>query len=238
GQTAIPMPRVPPRADAAPTRADQTLRDRAYRHLLQQIVSLSLGPDEVIDEARLMQQLGIGRTPIREALFRLKLERLVNVIPYRGVVVTGLRYQDLQEALELRLPLEGVCGRLAAERITPTQLETLRRLERRHQRRAAEELAAIVELDREFHAVLLEATQNAFLTGYLGHLQTICLRFWHYLIRRHAISDPVFNYADIIQALERRDATTCEGLLKAHFSEFARYLSPQPPGVAFGRDGA
>ena len=211
-----------------PIRSDQTLRDQAYQHLLHEIVSLTLAPDEVIDETRLVRQLRIGRTPIREALLRLNVERFVNVIPYRGIVVAGLSFQDLQEAIELRLPLEGWCGRLAAERITPAQLDTLRTLADQHQAPdAAGALAATVERDRAFHAVLLAATHNTFLAGYLGHLQTVCLRFWHYLIRRQAIVDPVFNYDQIIDALARRDTDACEAHLKAHFSEFTRYLAPQ-----------
>src|SRR5437870_13123370 len=89
------------------------------------IVSLELRPGAVIDERRLMERLGIGRTPVREALRRLAQERLVEVYPRRGMFVTGVDVRELARLSEVRAVLEPEAARLAAERATEADREEL-----------------------------------------------------------------------------------------------------------------
>src|SRR3954471_17973760 len=100
--------------------------DRAYLAIRGLIVSLGLRPGAVIDERELMQQLGLGRTPVREALRRLAQERLVEVFPRRGMFVTEVDARDLARLCEVRLALEPEAARLAAERATQADLAELR----------------------------------------------------------------------------------------------------------------
>src|SRR2546427_1570916 len=104
------------------------LSEQAYLRIRDQIITLSLPPGSVIDEGRLRQQLGLGRTPIREALRRLSQEDLVAVIPNRGTFVAGITITDLAAVTEIRVELEGFAFRLAAERATPDECAVFRDL--------------------------------------------------------------------------------------------------------------
>src|SRR4029078_13308068 len=90
--------------------------DRAYLAIRGLIVSLELPPGAVIDERELMQQLGLGRTPVREALRQLAQEQLVEVFPRRGMFVTGVDVRDLARISEVRLALDPQAQPLGAPR--------------------------------------------------------------------------------------------------------------------------
>ncbi|MCX7853916.1 MAG: GntR family transcriptional regulator, partial [Caldilineales bacterium] len=92
-----------------------SLSQRAYEGIKHQIISLALPPGAVIDEDRLQAELGLGRTPIREALQRLALEKLVTIVPRRGTFVTEIGLMDLRLLFEVRVPLESLATRLAAQ---------------------------------------------------------------------------------------------------------------------------
>jgi DNA-binding GntR family transcriptional regulator len=95
-----------------------SLRQRAYERIKKKIVSLELSPGSVIDEAVLQAELDLGRTPIREALQRLSLEKLVVIVPRRGMFVADIGVMDLQRLFEVRVVLECMAARLAAQRGT------------------------------------------------------------------------------------------------------------------------
>ncbi|TME82248.1 MAG: GntR family transcriptional regulator, partial [Chloroflexi bacterium] len=92
--------------------------ERAYLLIRDQIVTLRLAPGSVIEEARLRQELGLGRTPIREALQRLAHENLVTFVPHRGTFVSDINLTNLHRLTEVRTEMEGYAARLAAERAT------------------------------------------------------------------------------------------------------------------------
>src|SRR5918992_3046690 len=110
---AEPSPRVP---DAAAT---LLVAERAYAELRDRIVTLHLAPGTVLREDALMSELGIGRTPLREAVKRLALENLVDVQPRRGTFVTAIEAADIQNITEVRAELEGYAAELAALRLDP-----------------------------------------------------------------------------------------------------------------------
>src|SRR5947199_6486644 len=102
-----------------------SLADRAYLSIRDLIVSLELSPGGLIDERQLVESLGIGRTPVREALRRLSQEQLVEVFPRRGMFVTGVDVRDLARISEVRAALEPEAARLAAERATDEERDGL-----------------------------------------------------------------------------------------------------------------
>src|SRR2546423_14208995 len=108
--------------------ATVSLAERAFHAIREMIVSLELRPGAVIDERSLMQQLGIGRTPTREALRRLAQEGLVEVYPRRGMFVTSVEIRDLACLAEVRSVLESHAARLAAERATDEDRDALETL--------------------------------------------------------------------------------------------------------------
>src|SRR5712675_907690 len=97
-------------------RLAHSLTDRAYLQLEELIVTLQLAPGEVVSEAALSRQLRIGRTPIREALHRLARERLVNILPRRGIVVSEINIAAQLRLLEVRREIERLVARSAARR--------------------------------------------------------------------------------------------------------------------------
>ena len=102
-----------------------SLADQAYYAIRELIVSLELAPGSAIKEPELTARLGIGRTPVREALRRLAQERLVEVYPRRGMFVTTVDVRDLARLCEVRAVLEPEAARLAAERATRADLEEI-----------------------------------------------------------------------------------------------------------------
>src|SRR5438045_9145460 len=109
-------------AEAVATRSQS---EEAYTRILDRIVSLEMPPGSVVNEARLREELGIGRTPIREALQRLARENLVRSIPHRGTFVTDVNITDLARITEVRTVLESHAARLAEDKITTTDREAM-----------------------------------------------------------------------------------------------------------------
>ena len=124
----------------------ETLTERAYRVLEEEIVTLALPPGEVVSEALLSDRLRIGRTPIREALQRLARERLVRIMPRRGIVVAGVDVREQLRLLEVRREVERFLARTAARRADPGQRERLRAIadgmDARRRRRRRDSLPA------------------------------------------------------------------------------------------------
>src|SRR5205809_5369874 len=130
-----------------------SLADQAYFAIRDKIVSLSLAPRTVINERELVGELGIGRTPVREALRRLAYERLVEVYPRRGMFVTGVDVRELARLSEVRLVLEPEAARLAAERAIEADRDTLAGLLAELETGGGE----LMELDERIHRAVYRA---------------------------------------------------------------------------------
>ena len=110
----------------------ETLTDRAYRLVEELIVTLALPPETILSEQSLAARLGIGRTPIREALQRLARDGLVVILPRRGILVSQINLKTQMRLLEVRRELERLMARGAAERATPEETASVRRHRPRH----------------------------------------------------------------------------------------------------------
>src|ERR1051326_6443567 len=166
---------------------DNSLRSQAYRLIKEKIVCAELPPASLIDEQQLAAELGLGLTPVRQALQWLALENLVVILPRRGTIVADLNLSDLQKIFEMRIMLEPYAARLAAERATPKQIEAMETLladsdpilaERAHHQ--------LIRLDHRAHQLLAEATHNEFLAETLERLYSHGLRVWY--VNLHRIS--------------------------------------------------
>lgn len=165
------------------SREGDTLTDRAYRRIEEMIITLQIKPGDVLSEAQLAEDLGIGRTPVREALQRLSSEGLVNVLPRRGILVSEINLSRQLLLLELRREVERLCVCKAALRALPEERETFAEL--------AEQLAeaadrrddlAFMHLDLQFNRALLAACRNEFAERTMRRIQGLSRRFWfqHY----------------------------------------------------------
>jgi DNA-binding GntR family transcriptional regulator len=196
--------------------------ERAYESLKSRIIRLELAPGAVLHEADLQKKLSVGRTPLREAIQRLALDRLVVVLPRRGTFVADISIGDLRHLWEVRLPLEGHCARLAAERMSPREVAALQALLRR-----AEEVAgtgdfhAIGEADRLLHEALAAATGNPYLTDTVHRLYALTQRIWHYTQSRAADKDALMHieWRAVVDAIRNRDPESAERSMREHVTQ-------------------
>jgi DNA-binding GntR family transcriptional regulator len=190
--------------------------DRAYLTIRGLIVSLELPPGAVIDERKLMQRLGLGRTPVREALRRLAQEQLVEVFPRRGMFVTSVDVRDLARISEVRLALEPEAARLAAERATEEEREELSALGDGIKRDAD-----LMSLDEQIHRAIYRAAHNHLLEKTLGEYYVLAHRIWMIALDREAdLKDAVEAHRDLIQAIVVGSGDRAASLMQAHIENF------------------
>ena len=197
------------------------LSDKAYHLIKRRIITLELAPLSVIDEQALMEDLQLGRTPIREALQRLAIEDLVFTVPRRGMFVADVSITDLQKVYEVRMILEGFCARLAARRITPEQIAQLEALVEELDQVADDDYETPMNIDERFHKLFYEAAANEFLTSILSRLHALSLRLWWVVLTRVPhLRDEVVVHGEMIPALKARDENRAEALMRGHLEGF------------------
>src|SRR5215471_17054722 len=162
---------------------DVTLSDVAYSQIEEMITTLQLAPGQAISEAYLSSKLGIGRTPVREALQRLARDRLVVIHPRRGVVVSEINIKNQLKLLELRRELERLIARVSARRSTADERKMMREIAENMEKAAANnDEMLFVRLDRRFDLLFVKLARNEFLSDAMQPLQGLSRRFWfmHY----------------------------------------------------------
>jgi DNA-binding GntR family transcriptional regulator len=194
------------------------LRDIVFEHLRAAIISGALKPGERLMELQLAEDMGVSRTPVREAIRKLELEGLVSMVARRGAYVSDLSIRDIAETFEVRAALESLAAGLAAERIVPEELEQLERvlveIGTCEQQGTIERM---VELDEEFHALLFAATRNSRLSQIISNLREQIARF-----RRSSLSTPgrikaVFQeHKSIVEAISDRNSSLAQALAREH----------------------
>lgn len=178
---------LPYRPSPAPSEAEGPLTERAYRAIEEAIVTLDLPPGAVVSEAQLSGRFRYGRTPVREALQRLARERLVHILPRRGIVVASVDVREQLRLLEVRREIERLSARAAARRADAGQRERLRRLAEDMDRAAAEnDETAFLRLDRALNLLVLEAARNEFAEAAMALMHGLSRRFWFIHWRRNA----------------------------------------------------
>ncbi len=205
----------------------ETLSATAYRKIRDKIVRLELPPAAVLDESALAQELGIGLTPIRQALRRLALENLVVILPRRGTLVADLNPQDLQKIFEIRLELETLAARLAAERATQEELQAMRELLALAEGTPPQEYAEmsrnewLLHLDREAHRLLAQAAHNEFLAEILDWLYCHVMRLWYVVLPQvESMAQAIQEHRVLLEALQERDPSRAEAIMHRHVASF------------------
>jgi len=156
-----------------------SLSEKAYRRLEEMIVTLELQPGSVVTEGDLGTLLGIGRTPLREAIQRLAVQRLVATLPRRGLVVSEINLTDHFGVLETRKVLDRLIAMGAARRATPQQRTGLNQYKALMGKAArTDDLTEFMRLDQEFDQLLAEASHNHAARNAIAPLHIHCRRFW------------------------------------------------------------
>jgi DNA-binding GntR family transcriptional regulator len=172
------------------------------------IVRLELPPGSAVSEAMLSERLDIGRTPIREALQRLARERLVQILPRRGVIVSDINVKSQLRLLELRREVERLVARSAARRATAEERTRFTELARGFEQAArGGDDVSFLRIDREFNELCLRAARNEFAETAMTAMAALSRRFW-YLHYKQAADMPVTAklHANIARAIARSDA--------------------------------
>jgi len=211
-----PMPdtALAPRRDAVPRGrnampdADSTLTEQAYRAIEEEIVTLQVAPGEVVSEAQLATKLGFGRTPVREALQRLARERLVRILPRRGIVVAAVDVGEQLRLIEVRREIERLVARAAARRADPAQRTRFLEIAEGMRRAAASsDETAFLRLDREMNLLVLEAARNEFATAAMVLMHSLSRRFWFIHWRESAdLPEAARVHADLARCIAAGDA--------------------------------
>jgi DNA-binding GntR family transcriptional regulator len=201
--------------------------ERAYRALMQEIVSFTLSPGEDLDEATLVGRLGVSRTPVREALVRLAAEGLVQLVPNRGARVAPMGWNDIREHLEAFDVSQRLVTRWAALRRTDDQIEDMQ-TERLAFEKAfrQEDPVAMLDANFRFHAAIGAACRNSLIQRFYMQQLTADLRiarlamtnecFTSEQAYRDHVGNIVREHREMVEAIRDRDADRAEELARSH----------------------
>ena len=202
----------------------ELLSDRAYAAIRDRLVALEIAPGAPLDEDGLMAELGVGRTPVREAIRRLALEGLVVVYPRRGTFAAAINITSLSDITDVRVQLEGRAAELAAT------------LADDDDRREAAELIAtlaaaepsqrsLIELDARVHRFVYRCSRNPYLAQDLDRYLNMSLRIWRLTWDRlPPLQDRVREHQQLLELISGGDAAGAATLARAHVQAFAEEM--------------
>ncbi|MBU9735353.1 GntR family transcriptional regulator [Diplocloster agilis] len=204
-----------------------SLRGRVFHKLREDILSGKYKQNEELREVAIATELGVSRTPVREAIRQLELEGLVNLIPNKGAYVTGITIKDVKDIYVIRSYLEGLCAKWATEFITEQQLGELEEniyLSEFHAEK--EHYDQVLELDNRFHQLLYDASGSKILDHVLSD-------FHHYVqrVRKISIATPERalksneEHRKIVEAIRARDEKQAESLANEHIMNTMENIS-------------
>jgi DNA-binding GntR family transcriptional regulator len=206
----------------------QTDAELAYAMLKERIVTTQMRPGAIIDQATVATELGLGRTPVREAFKRLENERFVVVLPRRGMYVAEVTLAELRELEEVRYELEALSVRLAVRRMTAAQREDMEQaLAEWHQegRRQEGERDRLLEVDRRLHGIIWAASHNTLLEVECRRLFDLSMRMWYLIVDRlqpDDLHEDVFD--EILAAISTQDEQRAEDAIHKHVLLFGESL--------------
>lgn len=195
-----------------------SLRSRVFHKIRDGILNGKYKEHDELREAAIAEELGVSRTPVREAFRQLELEGLIHIVPNKGAYVTGITSKDVRDIYMIRSQLEGLCAMWATEHITDAQLEEMEEniyLTEFHAKKGHND--QIAELDSRFHEIMYEACDSKM----LEHL----LRDFHeyvYRIRKQTLAQGARSTAStdehrmIMEAIKSKDSNKASELAKTH----------------------
>ena len=206
--------------------ASATLTEQAYAVLRDRLVMLEIRPGEPINEERLRTELGVGRTPIREALKRLEQERLVVAFPRRGTFATDVNISDLSHISEVRRTLEPLAAAAAAERATAEDRAFLTDLRSRLDTATPRgDNTELLRADVGVHRAIYRCVHNPFLEDTLVSYDNLATRIWCvFLPRLSGMAGHVDEHVPLLTAIVEGDAEKASELSAEHVIRFERAI--------------
>ncbi len=202
------------------------LRELVFESLREAIIQGVLKPGERLMEIQLAEEIGVSRTPIREAIRKLELDGFVVMVPRKGAFVAGISMKDIIEVFEVRTALEGLAASLAADRITDDEMDELERSLAVYAEECAKtDLDGIVSSDTHFHELIYQASRNERLSQIIVHLKEQIQRF-----RKTSLSQPgrskdaVEEHRRIVEAIGMRDSELAMNMAREHIEAAEQIL--------------
>jgi len=194
------------------------LRELVLEAIREAIIDGVLKPGERLMEIQLAEELGVSRTPIREALRKLELEGFIVMVPRKGAYVSDISLKDIAEVFEIRTALEGLAAGLAAERITDEELDEIERLlAEKADAIAKKDVDKLIEVDSRFHEAIYRGSRNTRLASIINNLREQIQRY-----RATSLSFPgrmkqsLEEHRDIVEAIQSRDVQLARKVAQEH----------------------
>lgn len=204
-----------------------SLQQRTYEIIKWRIITLAFRPGEYLSESAVSLQLGLSKTPVRQALNRLMHEGMVQIIPRKGVIVNPISLHEVQELTQVRALNEGLCAALAADRATEEDIAEMGSiLERAGPLIEQRDREQLMVLDHEFHQAIARAARNRILADLLTGLHERALRFWFIALgeqkQLHRIQ---FEHKAVFEAIAAHDSEAAADAIRAHIESFQRAIA-------------
>jgi DNA-binding GntR family transcriptional regulator len=197
-----------------------SLSDQAYAAIRDLLITLEIPPGSLINEEALMRLLEMGRTPVREAIKRLELEKLAAIYPRRGTFATDINITDLGRISEVRLPLEGLAAACAASRASQNDVDALERILDAH--RDSDDNRRLLEIDVSLHRAVYHATRNPYLEATLNQYLNLSLRMLYLTLDRLPhLAAHLSEQRELVNAIKAHDSDRAQSLAVQHLAVFA-----------------
>jgi len=213
----------------SPLKENASLDKLAYEKIKNAILTFKFLPNQALIEGELAAQLGISKTPVRDALMQLEREDLVARVPFKGTYVSDINKQDMADTYEIRIALEGLAIHLATKSLTEDDLKQLERLVEEHNHALKQhEIVNVLQINSDFHSVIIDRCSNTKLIKNL-HLLDDSLKRYRLLsiAQGNRLEKSVPEHRAILEALKRRDADAAEIAMKHHLQSAMNDLSTQ-----------
>ena len=202
------------------------LREIVYEELKRQIMVGEIQPGTRMMEVELADEMGVSRTPVREAIRKMEKEGLVTIEPRRGAYASDISVQEMLDVLEVRQDLEGMAAAIAAKKIQPDQKNQLRELGERYKKAIESgDIAEIIDLDEEFHKSIVGISDNKTLIQMVSKLQELALRFryLYYEDFSRFRNQPAEHHL-ITEAIISGDSDSARRLAEEHLSHLKDFV--------------
>jgi len=181
-----------------------SLAEQAYEMLENRLVKLELAPGSIVSEGLLIDMVGLGRTPVREAMQRLAHQDLIRVLPRKGLMIVPIEPSDLLQVLQVRKRLERLIVRLAALNARDEQRSGLSAIARALTI-SHDSFEEFLDLDREMDTLLDASAGNPYAAAAVAPLRTHCRRFWFANSNQLRLSDAISAHSTMLRLIARRD---------------------------------
>ena len=205
------------------------LREIVYEELKRQIMVGEIAPGTRMMEVDLADEMGVSRTPVREAIRKLEKEGLVTIEPRRGAYASDISAKDMVDVLEVRQDLEGMAAGLAAQKIAEGDILQLKDMTRRYKEAVeAGDIEEIIKQDEDFHKFIVGLSDNKTLIKMVSQVQELALRFRYiYYDDFSRFKNQPLEHQEIVEAIMSGDANSARRFAEVHISKLKDFVKSE-----------